>query len=78
MKLKTGCLLEYYSPYDIPLILLLTLYKGGEQTILEEEWTVEPSVPTTVYVDIYGNICQRMIVPEGKFVFRTSAIIETE
>ena len=78
MTLKIGCLLEYNSNQEIPLILLLQLCKDKTQVILHEELSIEPSLPIKEYVDAYGNRYLRMIVPIGKLVINTSAIVETE
>jgi transglutaminase-like putative cysteine protease len=77
MKLKTGCLLEYYSSQETPLILLLKLFKGTSHTLIYEELTTQPVVSMTEYTDIYGNSCHRMLAPIGKFSINTTAIVET-
>ena len=78
MTLKTGCSLDYYSNEETPLILLLNLFKGASQTVIQEEWTTEPSVQMTEYVDMYGNICQRLIAPIGSFAVNTTGCVETD
>ena len=77
MKLKTGCLLEYYSSQETPLILLLKLFKGATHTLIYEELTTQPVVSMTEYTDIYGNSCHRILAPIGKFSINTSAIVDT-
>lgn len=78
MKIKVGCQLDYQSQYETPLILLVSLYAGLNQSILYENLTVSPYVPMTSYRDFYGNFCHRLIAPEGKFVVETNAIVETD
>ena len=78
MKLKIACELDYQTPYNTPLIFLLRLRSGGGQTVIEEEFMVEPAVPFTEYLDLYGNYCQRLISPMGLFSIKTSAVVETQ
>lgn len=78
MKLKIDCQLEYRAAYDTPFILLLRLHGCKSQSILYETLELNPAVPMTEYVDLYGNYCQRFMAPEGKLVIRTSALVETE
>ena len=76
MKLKVGCLLEYKAHEETPLILLLRPHRNLSQSILNEVFTVEPNVPITEYLDFYGNTCQRLIVPTGKFTIDTHSVVE--
>lgn len=77
MKLKIGCQLEYHAAYNTPLILLLRPREGWYQTVLYEEYHIDPYVPITEYIDLYGNYCQRLITPEGTFFVNTNSIVET-
>jgi len=78
MKLKTSCLLDYYSTQETPFILLLRLFRGSSHAVIYEELTVNPVVPIVGYIDTYGNSCERLIAPVGKLVISTMAIVETE
>ena len=78
MKLKIGCLLEYYSYHETPFILLLRPHGGLSQSILSEDFVVEPAVSMTDYTDLYGNSCRRLISPVGKFSINTTFTVETE
>lgn len=48
------------------------------QTIIREGFTITPSVPFTEYTDLYGNPCQRFILPEGDFTITTEVEAEVE
>ena len=77
MKLKVTCHLDYQTFQNVPLIFLLRLRTGLKQTIISEEFIVEPAVPVKEYLDLYGNSCQRMVSPMGQFSIKTSALLET-
>jgi transglutaminase-like putative cysteine protease len=77
MKLKIGCKLEYFSNTVTPLITMLRLRKELMQFIESESFIIEPLVPMSEYLDMYGNFCQRLDVPIGKFVIDMSSIVVT-
>ena len=60
-----------------PLILMLRPRSGLQQWVARETYTLYPSVPVYEYTDIFGNLCQRMVVPTGKFSVHTSADVMT-
>ncbi len=78
MKLKVGCQLDYQTTQNTPLILLVRLHAGAEQSILQETFSVTPQVAVREYLDLYGNYCKRLISPQGRFSVATTAIVETE
>ncbi|MBU1658694.1 transglutaminase family protein, partial [bacterium] len=47
------------------------------QWIAFEEYEIVPSVPVFEFTDIYGNLCQRLIAPPGKFSIHTAAKVMT-
>lgn len=77
MKLKVSCQLDYQTAENVPLIFLLRLRSDFNQTVLNEEFIVEPAVPVTEFLDLYGNYCKRLISPIGSFSIKTSALVET-
>jgi hypothetical protein len=50
---------------------------GLGQWVVREEYTLEPSTPIVEYTDSYGNLCQRLMTPEGVFRVYTTACVET-
>ena len=77
MKIKLGCKLQYKSNNNTPLITILRLRKELSQFIESETFIIEPLVPMTEYIDLYGNYCQRLETPKGNFMIDTSAIVVT-
>jgi transglutaminase-like putative cysteine protease len=80
MRLSAGCeiVLESDVPYPVPLILMLSpLCHSNQQTIIEEHQTFSPQVLVQEYKDSFGNTCQRMQAPPGRFVIATHVIVET-
>ena len=77
MRLNAGCELSFKASAPTPLILMLRPRSGAGQWVVREEYTLEPSTPIVEYTDSYGNLCQRLMTPEGVFRVYTTACVET-
>jgi len=51
---------------------------GLAQWLSSETYAFDPWVPTTEYVDSFGNLCQRLVVPRGDMRLFVEATVETE
>ncbi len=60
-----------------PLILMLRPRSGHSQWVMKEEYLLDPQVPVVEYTDSYGNLCQRLIAPEGLLKITTTVQVET-
>lgn len=79
MRLSAGCelVLEVDEPGPISLILMLRPSSSSTQWITEERHSLAPRVPVHEYVDSFGNLCQCVRAPAGRFVIRTEITAET-
>lgn len=77
MRLNAGCHLLFEAIAPCPLILMLRPRSGPRQWIVQEEYRFSPTVPVVEYIDSYGNLCQRLITPQGLFQVDTHVIVET-
>lgn len=77
MRLNAGCEISFDASAPTPLILMLRPRSGLGQWVMREEYLLEPTVPVIEYTDSYGNLCQRLVTPEGAFRVRTTACVET-
>lgn len=73
MWLRTNCRLGFQMGDSTPLILMLRPRSGLQQWVARESYSLMPSVPVVEYTDIFGNLCQRLVVPAGDFSVKTSA-----
>lgn len=73
MWLRTRCELEFEIELPTPFILMLRPRSGAQQWIASERYTIAPSVPVIEFTDGYGNLCQRLVAPEGFFSVHTEA-----
>ncbi len=69
MKGKSVFVYDVNTPTTITTMLRPRRQEG--QSIVREGFTLEPSVPFSEYIDIYGNLCQRSIMPVGQVTITT-------
>ncbi|AKD57964.1 transglutaminase domain-containing protein [Spirosoma radiotolerans] len=77
MQLNAGCELSFFAETPTPLILMLRPRSGAGQWIIREEYQITPAVNVTEFTDMYGNLCQRVVAPEGPFSIHFSATVQT-
>jgi transglutaminase-like putative cysteine protease len=77
MRLTAGCELRFESLAPSPLILMLQPRSGSGQQVLHKDYGFTPNLPNREYVDSYGNLCQRLIVPQGNFQVDATVTAET-
>ena len=46
---------------------------GCQQWVVSEKYLFQPLPPVTEFTDNYGNLCQRLVAPKGKFSVSTRA-----
>ncbi|MFT5843891.1 MAG: hypothetical protein ACI80L_002693, partial [Pseudohongiellaceae bacterium] len=67
MWLATSCDFDFEISVPTPFILMLRPRSGAQQWISREEYKLTPSVPVVEFTDTYGNLCQRLVAPPGRF-----------
>ncbi|GAB4377947.1 MAG: transglutaminase family protein [Elainellaceae cyanobacterium] len=77
MQLDAGCALSFEASTPTPVIFMLRPRSGYGQWVIREEYLLQPSVPVVEYPDLYGNLCQRLVIAPGSFSIRTTAQVET-
>lgn len=75
--IKATCNLNFQLGACTPLVLMLRPRSGAQQWVARESYTLSPYVPVVEYTDIYGNLCQRLVAPQGKFSICTAAEVMT-
>lgn len=77
MLLRTTCNLTFDVIEPSSFIFMLRPRSGANQWISSQEYKIVPSVPVYEFTDTYGNLCQRLIAPPGRFSIYTSAKVMT-
>src|SRR6478735_5171926 len=78
MKLQAHCKMTVTAASDCPVVAMLRPRSGEAQWMISERYVLEPWVPTTEYVDSFGNLCQRMKIPAGDMTIEVEMVMVTE
>jgi transglutaminase-like putative cysteine protease len=77
MRLDAGCEMTLTADAPTPIIAMLRPRSGPAQWVASETYELEPFVPVVEYVDVFGNLCQRLVAPKGTFRISVKARVET-
>ena len=77
MRLDVGCQLGFDAAWPTPVVLVLSPQTGEGQDVVWEQFTVEPSAAVREFVDKYGNLGQRLVMPKGRSSVSMRATVET-
>lgn len=78
MRLRAGCDITFEAPEPCPAIGMLRPRSGLAQWLSSERYRFDPPLHTTEYVDAYGNLCQRFVIPRGSLRVRVECVVDTE
>ena len=70
VKLEVGCRIGFRAVWPSPVVLILSPQSGEGQDVISEELTIEPSARVREFVDSFGNLCHRLVMPVGETVVR--------
>jgi len=73
MKLRVSCQLRFQILEPSVLILILRPYRGSQQWINREVFSIKPLLATIESTDNFGNACQRLLAPTGDLFIYSSA-----
>jgi transglutaminase-like putative cysteine protease len=75
MLIRLGCRMQLTLPQPTPLIALLRVHdsRNGDMALADAIATL-PIVPISGYRDGFGNLCARMVAPEGLFMLSTNGL----
>ena len=76
MHIRVGCEFSYEATWPTPTVLLVQPHNDSAHTIVREEWQLTPTLATHAYHDIYHNLCQRLVLPQGEHLLRYDAVVE--
>ena len=78
MKLQAACRMTMTAESDCPIVAMLRPRTGLAQRMVSTHFVLQPQVPTANYVDIYGNLCQRLVLPPGETRIEVEVVMEVE
>ena len=79
MLIRYGYEITINSPQPTPLVCLLSVSEERKADIrVPEKVFTTPIIPTTTYLDTFGNRCRRLVAPAGDFAIWGDATIEDD
>jgi transglutaminase-like putative cysteine protease len=75
MHIRVGCEFRYEATWPTPTVMLVEPLQDGTHQVLRGEWQTTPELSVQAYSDIYGNLCQRLVLPIGENVIRYDATV---
>ena len=76
MRLRLGCRLSFELPAETPMILLLNVHYSRAGDLERPDLLVtDPAVAIEAYRDSFGNWCNRLVAPAGRFTVSIDGII---
>jgi transglutaminase-like putative cysteine protease len=76
MWMRATCLLDFNIEVATPFIFMLRPRSGWQNWIGREQYLLSPSVQAVEFTDPFGNLCQRLVAPIGRFSVYTSFDVE--
>ena len=77
MLIRYGYEITVACEQPTPMVCLLTAHIERAGDIRSPEIvTTTPEIPTTIYRDMFGNICRRFMAPAGDFTIRGDSTLE--
>jgi transglutaminase-like putative cysteine protease len=77
LKLEVASEIRFQALWPSPVVLILSPQSGDGQNVIAEELTVEPSARVREFVDGFGNLCHRLLMPKGTSDVAVHAVVET-
>ena len=79
MLIRYGYEITINCPQPTPLVCLLSVSEDRKADIrVAEKVFTTPIIPTTTYLDTFGNRCRRLVAPAGDFAIWGDATIEDD
>jgi transglutaminase-like putative cysteine protease len=77
MLIRYGYDITLTCAQPTPMVCLLAVHddRAGDVRLAESLVTIPPT-PTTVYRDLFGNVCRRFVAPAGRFSMWSDGTVE--
>jgi transglutaminase-like putative cysteine protease len=77
MQIRLGYDIGFNIPAPVTIVAMLHVHPSREADLLEpDELKLDPQVPLTSYIDMFGNRCSRFVAPAGHIRLTNSTLIE--
>ena len=74
-RIRVGCEFHYRAEIDTPAVFQVQPRAAELVALLEQAFDVTPAMGMHGFTDLYGNECQRLILPAGDSELRYDALV---
>lgn len=75
-RIRVGYELVYECAQPTPMILMLRMHPSTVSSpVVPDPIATNPFVPISTFRDGFGNICTRIVAPEGRILLTTDAVV---
>jgi transglutaminase-like putative cysteine protease len=76
MRIRAGYEISFDCPQPTPMLLALSVHPSRMQDLeTPHSITFDPPIGATEYRDMFGNICHRIVAPEGRLTISTDLVV---
>lgn len=75
--IRCRCELAFNLETPTPFVFMLRPQSGPHQWITTQKFNLTPAVPALEYIDNFGNRCQRVVAPAGRFELHSMTVAQT-
>ncbi|HEY6379556.1 MAG TPA: transglutaminase family protein [Candidatus Dormibacteraeota bacterium] len=76
LRLRVGVEFRHQLERPTPAVLQVEPRRDGSHRILEEELVLPSGIANREYLDMYGNVCRRLVMPAGVSTIRYLGLIQ--
>lgn len=76
MFVRVGCEFVHHVDSSTHAVVQVEPRLDTGMKVIEESWSSEPRLPSSRFIDGFGNVCRRLTMPPGDPVFGYDGIIE--
>jgi transglutaminase-like putative cysteine protease len=73
---NVGCEFRYSAQIPTPAVFQVQPLDTALASVRTATTSISPDTPIRIYTDLYGNPCQRLVVPAGRSTFSYQALVE--
>ena len=73
---EVGCEFRYLAEVPTPAVFQVEPLGLAPVVVRSAATSIAPDTPVRRYFDLYGNPCQRLVIPAGSSLFRYEALVE--
>jgi transglutaminase-like putative cysteine protease len=75
---RVGCSFVHMATTPTHAVLQVEPRRDAGVTVIEDGWDNDPPAAGTTYVDLHGNLCRRLTIPDGRSSLNYDALTEVD